>query len=167
MRVAIDASCCNVVNGLQRKKIDKYIFITSITFTIFQAVMFLLGYNFTHLFGNQLYQISNLLAFMLLLYLGIVSIISSFKKEEVNQVTIKNILIHAIATSIDASALGVACMVLKMNIITSLILIMAFTFTLSFLSFILGIIIGDKVNKHAKLISGIVFILLALKVLLI
>lgn len=164
--VAVDASCCNVVNGLEIKKINKYTFITSILFALFQGIMLFLGFQFTYLFKEDIFKISTLLAFGLLFYLSISMIISSFKKEERNEISLKNIIIQAIATSIDASALGITFRVMNIDIIVGVVLVVIITLILSFIAFILGIKIGDKVNKHMKLVGGIVLLIIALKILL-
>ncbi len=162
--VAIDAACCNVVNGIEDNK-TKYSIITSVTFSLFQGLMLLLGYYFTFIF-KDIVQISTILSFMLLMYLSINMFISIYKKEEVKSLNIKNILIQGLATSIDASALGITFRVLQLNIIYGLICVMLITLILSFIAFILGNKVGLKINKYAKILGSLILFLLAIKILL-
>ena len=86
--------------------------------------------------------------------------------ESNNSVDFKTMIILALATSIDALAIGISFAFLKVNITLAISLIGIITFILSFIAVKIGYIFGNKLERKAKLIGGIILILLGLKVLL-
>ena len=95
-------------------------------------------------------------------------LIEAFKreKEEIDDdISIKTMIILAIATSIDALAVGVTFAFFKISIIEPIISIGIITFLLSLLGVKIGNIFGEKYKKHAQIAGGVILILIAIKIL--
>ena len=83
-----------------------------------------------------------------------------------DRVDVKTMLLLAIATSIDALAVGVTFAFFEVNLLLSISIIGIITFVLSFLGVIIGNKFGDKFQNRAELAGGIVLIIIGLKILL-
>lgn len=83
-----------------------------------------------------------------------------------DDINMKNMIILAIATSIDALAIGVTFAFYQINILKTIFLIGIITFTLSIIGVIIGNKFGDKFENKAEMIGGIVLIIIGLKILL-
>ena len=177
--MAMDAFAVAICKGVCSK--DKYIktgLVCGSWFGGFQAAMPLLGWAiamiFVQLVNEEIVsQISGYIAFILLAFLGGKMIKESFEKDECDccqtdsSLGFRTMLAFAIATSIDALAIGVTvAFEAPQDIWLSIALIGTVTFILSFLGSIIGAKIGSKYEKKAELIGGIVLILLAIKFLL-
>jgi putative Mn2+ efflux pump MntP len=128
----------------------------------------LIGYLLGISFQNMISNIDHWVAFVLLTIIGINMIKESFSKEEnVNDsFSFKEMLPLAIATSIDALAVGVTFAFLKVNIILAVVLIGVITFVFSMLGIKIGKVFGNKYKNKAELLGGVVLILLGIKILL-
>lgn len=167
--LAMDAFAVSVCKGMSVKETKpKHYLIAGGYFGGFQALMpligFLLGINFQELISS----IDHWIAFILLGIIGINMIKESFKNdEEVNSsFAFKDMLPLAIATSIDALAVGITFAFLNVNIILAVVLIGIITFVLSALGIKIGKIFGDKLKNKAELLGGIVLIIIGIKILL-
>ena len=83
-----------------------------------------------------------------------------------DNVDFRTMIVLAIATSIDALAVGVTFAFFKVNLILAIVLIGIITFALSILGVIIGNKFGDKLQNKAELTGGIILILIGLKILL-
>ena len=83
-----------------------------------------------------------------------------------DKVDFKTMIILAIATSIDALAVGITFAFFEVNLLLAAALIGAITFVLSFLGVLIGNKFGDKLQNKAELIGGIILIIIGLKILL-
>ena len=83
-----------------------------------------------------------------------------------DKVDFKTMIVLAIATSIDALAVGISLSVLNANIYLAILLIGVITFALSILGVKIGNIFGDKYEKKAEFAGGLILILLGVKILL-
>jgi putative Mn2+ efflux pump MntP len=167
--LAMDAFAVSICKGLSVKKVQvKHYFITAAYFGGFQALMPLIGYLLGISFQNMISNIDHWVAFVLLTIIGINMIKESFSKEEnVNDsFSFKEMLPLAIATSIDALAVGVTFAFLKVNIILAVVLIGVITFVFSMLGIKIGKVFGNKYKNKAELLGGVVLILLGIKILL-
>ena len=177
--LSMDAFAVAICKGVCSK--DKYIktgLVCGSWFGGFQAAMPLLGWCcamiFVQLVNEEIIgQISGYIAFILLAFLGGKMIKESFEKENCNccetdsSLGFKTMLAFAIATSIDALAIGVTVAFEAPNDIwLSIILIGVVTFILSFLGSVIGAKIGSKYEKKAELVGGVVLVLLAIKFLI-
>ena len=166
----MDAFAVSICKGLSMKKMNwKKAIIIASYFGGFQALMpvigFILGYAFTGIVEN----IDHWIAFVLLAIIG-VNMIKESRDEETDKrndnVAFKIMIGLAIATSIDALAIGITFAFLKTNIILAILLIGAITFITSLLGVKIGNKFGDKLQNKSELIGGIVLILIGLKILL-
>ena len=164
--VAMDTFAVSVCKGLSMKRIDyKNAIIISLYFCLFQALMPLIGYIFGFSFEN-VSKIDHFVALILLSGIGINMILESREKEELDsKVDFKTMIVLAIATSIDALAVGVTFAFLNVNIIVSSILIGLITFVISFIGVLIGNKFGSKYGNIAELIGGILLILMGVRIL--
>lgn len=168
--LAMDAFAVAICKGLSINKMNwKNATIVGLYFGIFQALMPILGYILGVNFQSKITNIDHWIAFILLFGIGINMIKDALfkEKEEVNDsLKFKEMIILAIATSIDALTVGITFAFLKVNIILSASLIGIITFIISVAGVKIGNVFGDKYEKKAELVGGIILILLGVKILL-
>ena len=168
--LAMDAFAVAVCKGLSMSKMSwKKACIVGAYFGIFQAVMPLIGYLLGISLQDKIASIDHWIAFVLLGAIGINMIkeaISKDKESSNDSVKFKDMLILAIATSIDALAVGITFVFLKVNILLAISLIGIITFVLSIIGVKIGNIFGDKYEKKAEFAGGTILILLGIKILL-
>ncbi len=166
----MDAFAVSVCKGLSMKKMNfKKAIIVGLWFGFFQAIMPAMGYFLGNTFKVFMEAISHLIAFILLLFIGLKMIKDVFNNEESvinDDVSAKNMLVLAIATSIDALTVGVTFAFFDVNILISAIMIGCITLVISALGVIIGNKFGDKYEKKAQISGGIILICLAIKNLL-
>ena len=130
----------------------------------------LIGYILGVGFEESIKFIDHWIAFGLLSFIGGNMIKEALSKKEDDEVDdsvdFKTMVVLAIATSIDALAVGVTFAFLNVNIILAVTLIAAITFVISCIGVKLGNVFGDKYEKKAELAGGIVLVLIGLKILL-
>lgn len=168
--LAADAFVVSVCKGLTIKEINlkKYI-IVGLYFGLFQALMPLLGYILGNTFTDIIISINHYISFGLLVIIGINMIKEVRNKDEeenTDKIDFKTMFPLAIATSIDALAVGITFSFLKVNIFSAITLIGLITFIISFIGVAIGNKIGNKINNTAKIIGGIILILIGIKILL-
>ena len=167
--LSMDAFAVSICKGLSLGKIKvKHMLIAGLWFGGFQALMPLIGYFLGSFFADMITKYSHWIAFILLLFIGGNMIKESFDEEEnVNaDMGVKNMFLLAVATSIDALAVGVSLAFLKVNIIPAVSLIGCITFVCSAAGVKIGSIFGDKYRSKAGLCGGIILILIGVKILL-
>ena len=168
--VAMDAFAVAIGKGLSMKKMQyKNVIIVGIYFGIFQALMPAIGYILGKNFESLITNIDHWIAFFLLSILGINMIRECIKNEEENvsdKFDFKTMIPLAIATSIDALAVGVTFAFLRINIVTSTLLIGIITSITSMIGVIIGKKFGDKLEKKAQIAGGIILIVIGAKILL-
>ncbi len=167
--VSMDAFAVSVCKGITLKNNNhKKALIIAIYFGIFQALMPLIGYILGSTFNNIITKIDHWIAFGLLSIIGFNMLKDCFNKEEKlnDLINIKTMFPLAIATSIDALAIGITFSLLKINIITSILLIGITTATISFIGVIIGNKIGNLLNKVAKILGGLILIIIGIKILI-
>lgn len=168
--LAMDALAVSICKGLAMSKMKwKNAVIVGLYFGIFQGLMPVIGYLLGMSFQDAITNIDHWIAFILLAGIGLNMIkeaLSKDKEEANDSVKFKDMIILAIATSIDALAVGVTFAFLKVNIVLSVSLIGIITFIISVVGVKIGNIFGDKYEKKAELAGGIILILLGIKILL-
>ena len=168
--LAMDAFAVAVCKGLSMTKMKwENACIVGMYFGGFQALMPLIGYLLGISFQNQIVSIDHWIAFILLAAIGINMIKEAISKDNEKQndsIKFKDMLILAVATSIDALAVGITFAFLKVNIWISITLIGIITFVISILGVKIGNIFGDKYEKKAEFAGGLILILLGVKILL-
>ena len=168
--LGMDAFAVSVCKGVSFKKsnLKKSIIVASYM-GIFQAIMPVIGYFLGMSFADKITSIDHWLAFALLLVIGIKMIKEalSTEKEVINdKVDFKEMIILAIATSIDALAVGITFAFLNVNLWFAVSLIGMITFLLCFVGTKIGSIFGDKYENKAELVGGLILILLGIKIVL-
>ena len=167
--LAMDAFAVSVCKGLGMRRLNKkQTLIIGLYFGGFQALMPLIGYYLGSLFADMVTRYSHWVAFALLLAIGGNMIKESLGEEEnvSNDMGFKSMLLLAIATSIDALAVGVSLAFLKVAILPAVLFIGCITFVCSAAGVKIGSIFGDKYQSKAELCGGIILILIGIKILL-
>ncbi len=141
-----------------------------IWFGVFQALMPLIGYFLGSSFRHYVEAVDHWIAFGLLLYIGVQMIIEGFKKEKdeenASRMDVKTMLILAVATSIDAFAVGISmAMVGAEDIFLKVGIIGCITLVLSMLGYFIGNRFGARFKSGATVVGGIILILIGLKIL--
>ena len=167
--LSMDAFAVAVCKGLSSRKAGvKECGIAGLYFGGFQALMPLLGWAIGRQFEAYITSYDHWIAFLLLAYIGGKMIYEALKGEEShgNGFSIQELLILAVATSIDALAVGITFAFLKVDILPAVILIGCTTFVLSLLGVVIGNRFGSRYQQKAELAGGVILILIGLKILL-
>lgn len=167
--LSMDAFAVAVCKGLSVSKVTKkHALIVGLWFGGFQAAMPALGYWLGSHFQQQIESIDHWIAFVLLGLIGGNMIRESRGDAETldDSFTAKAMIPLAVATSIDALAVGITFAFLQVNIIPAVSFIGVITFTLSAVGVKIGNVFGAKYKSKAECIGGIVLILMGLKILL-
>lgn len=168
--LSMDAFAVSVCKGLSLQKIKiKHMCIAGAWFGGFQALMPLIGYYLGNLFADLITKYSHWVAFILLVLIGGNMIKEAVGKDEEEvdaSMDFKSMLMLAIATSIDALAVGVTFAFLKVNIAYAVSFIGCVTFVCSAVGVKIGSIFGTKYKAKAELAGGVVLILIGLKILI-
>ena len=168
--LAMDAFAVAICKGLSMQKMNwKKASIIGLYFGGFQALMPLIGYLLGINFQEKITSIDHWIAFILLGIIGLNMVKEAISKEtEIakDSIKFKDMLILAVATSIDALAVGITFAFLKVNILLAISLIGIITFIISVVGVKIGNVFGDKYEKKAEFAGGIILILLGIKILL-
>ena len=161
--LSMDAFAVSICKGLSLGKIKaKHMCIAGAWFGGFQALMPLIGYFLA------ITKYDHWIAFVLLVLIGGNMIKEAFGKEEElnNAMDVKTMFLLAVATSIDALAVGVTFAFLQVQIVPAIIFIGVVTFAFSAVGIKIGSIFGTKYKSKAEFIGGVILILIGLKILL-
>lgn len=170
--LSMDAFAVAISKGLSVKQVKmKHMTIVGLYFGIFQALMPLIGYFIGSKFASYITNFDHWIAFILLALIGINMIRESLSKNDDetpnDSFTFKAMIPMAIATSIDALAVGVSFALLPdVNIWYAVVFIGIITFALSFAGVKIGNIFGLKYKSKAELAGGIILILMGGKILI-
>lgn len=169
--LSMDAFAVAICKGLALKKITwKHAAIVGLWFGGFQALMPLIGSFVGAQFADAIAAYDHWIAFGLLLLIGGNMIREAlFEKEEAAPdaaLSFRPMLLLAVATSIDALAVGVTFAFLDVNIWSSILLIGCTTCLISMAGVKIGSIFGDRYEKKAEILGGVILILLGVKILL-
>ena len=167
--LSMDAFAVSVCKGLSVSKVNrKHMLTAGLYFGGFQAMMPLIGYLLGSRFQNLIVSIDHWIAFVLLLIIGINMIRESREDAECLDCSFsfRAMLPLAVATSIDALAVGITFAFLQVNIIPAVSFIGVITFLLSMVGIRLGNIFGAKYKSVAELAGGIVLIAMGTKILI-
>lgn len=168
--LSMDAFAVSVCKGLAMKKITlKKASLVGLWFGAFQALMPVLGYLLGRQFERYITSIDHWIAFALLSAIGISMIREALSKEEKcanDSLDIKTMFLLAVATSIDALAVGVTFAFLQVDILPAVSFIGAATFVLSAVGVKIGNAFGVRYKSKAELAGGIILIFIGLKILL-
>ncbi len=145
----------------------------AVLFGVFQGGMPLIGYFAGTLFADFFSKFSPWIALGLLVFIGGKMIYDVFHgdedgccNEKTDKLDMKEVLTLAVATSIDALAVGISFAFLQVEILKAMSVIGVITFVLSAVGVAVGNMFGAKYEKNATLAGGIILILIGLKILL-
>lgn len=173
--VSMDAFAVSVCKGLSSKKTSAVNMAKcGFWFGGFQALMPLIGFYLGSIFAKQIEILDHWVAFILLAIIGINMLKEAFSKNDCDcqneknaDFSVKTMLTMALATSIDALAVGISLSLAgNVNIWISILLIGLTTCVLSALGVKIGSVFGTKFEKKAQIAGGLILILLGVKILL-
>lgn len=174
--LAMDAFAVSICKGLGMSKINKkQLIMIALFFGTFQAFMPLIGYFLGNFFAKYVTAFSHWISFALLLLIGGKMIIDAIKErndedvvdEKDKLLNYRELFLLAIATSIDAFAIGVTFSFYEnINIWIAVLIIGLVTFIISSIGVILGNIFGSKYKFGATIAGGIILVFLGIKILL-
>ena len=177
--LSMDAFAVSICKGISLGKPKlKDALIVGAYFGIFQGLMPLIGYFLANSFSNYIEAFDHWIAFVLLVFIGGKMIWECFHPDEdeccCNALSFKTMITMAIATSIDALAVGIAFSCdgmqiyssgLILGVFASCAIICATTFILSAFGVKIGKLLENKLKKPAEIAGGVVLILLGCKIL--
>ena len=164
--LSMDAFAVSICKGLSMKKIKKRdVFIIALFFGGFQALMPFIGWFLGKGFESYITSIDHWIAFILLGIIGGKMLIDGIKAEDDEEtgefkLDLKELFLLAIATSIDALAVGITFTFLNYPIVECMSII------ISFIGVYIGKIFGSKYEHKAEIAGGIILIVIGLKILL-
>ena len=167
--LAMDAFAVSICKGLaMREKVLKKGIIVGLWFGGFQALMPTIGFFLGTQFKDQITSIDHWVAFVLLGLIGINMVkeaLSNDEEQADDSIAVKEMFMLAVATSIDALAVGITFAFLNVHIVSAASMIGVCTFLISFAGVKIGNIFGTKYKSKAELAGGIILILLGFKIL--
>ena len=167
--LAMDAFAVSICKGLAiREKVLKKGVIVGLWFGGFQALMPTIGFFLGTQFKDQITSIDHWIAFVLLGLIGINMVkeaLSNDEEQADDSIAVKEMFMLAVATSIDALAVGITFAFLNVHIVSAASMIGVCTFLISFVGVKIGNIFGTKYKSKAELAGGIILILLGFKIL--
>lgn len=171
--LSMDAFAVAVCKGLSMQRIDRRYTVTiALFFGVFQAVMPLAGWFLGSQFAGYIQQFDHWIAFVLLALIGGNMIKESRESEEesapatAGRIDYKELFLLAVATSIDALAVGITFAFLEVSIVPAVSLIGVTTFVISLGGVFVGNYFGSKYKSKAELMGGVILILIGAKILL-
>lgn len=170
--LSMDAFAVSIANGVTTKKLEIInAFKMAFFFGFFQALMPFLGWLLGSSFSSYIQNFDHWIAFLLLLAIGGKMIYESFseKKEDEERIdynSYKMLFILAVATSIDALAVGLSFAFLEIKIATPCLIIGGITFVISFAGVVFGNKIGHFFENKIEIIGGLILIGIGTKILL-
>lgn len=168
--LSMDAFAVSICKGLAMKKLSwKKALIIGLWFGGFQALMPTIGYFLGTRFESYVTAIDHWIAFALLVLIGANMIKEALSKEEDetnDSIDIKTMFLLAVATSIDALAVGVTYAFLQVRIVPAVTFIGVITFSLSVAGVKIGNVFGLKYKSKAEITGGVILILMGTKILL-
>lgn len=163
--LSMDAFAVSICNGLCTRLKTGQVFAMAGAFGLAQAVMPIIGYFLGTAFYRIISGIDHWVAFVLLVFLGVKMLIEAFKEESCPVFSAKNLLVQAIATSIDALAVGISFAALTVTIWSAAALIGCVTFLLSLLAAAIATRVGAKLGKWAQIAGGVILVGIGVKIL--
>ena len=168
--LSMDAFAVSICKGLAMKKLNlKKAVIVGLWFGGFQALMPLVGFFLGRQLESFITLIDHWVAFILLSLIGALMIREALSKEENKEnesLDVKTMFVLAVATSIDALAIGITFGILQVAILPAISLIGVITFLLSMVGVKVGNLFGTKYKAKAEFAGGIILIGMGLKILL-
>lgn len=168
--LAMDAFSVSMTKGFTQKHLSKsQILFYGIFFGGFQALMPILGYFCGNVISSIVESLASVIGFILLLAIGLNMIresLSGGDEEITDNFSFKEVTLLAIATSMDAFAVGITLALLNDPILISALIIGIVAFLFSIVGVFLGRKLGDYIGDKFQIIGGVILILIGIKILL-
>ena len=172
--LSMDAFAVSICKGLSVQKLQpKHMLIVGLYFGGFQALMPAIGYLLGKQFEQYITAVDHWIAFFLLLFIGGKMVIEAVRDKDVQEIGAKDLpldhkemLLLAVATSIDALAVGITFAFLNVSIMEACLIIGCTTFVLSVIGVVVGNFFGTRYKRKAEIAGGVILILIGLKILL-
>ncbi len=168
--LSMDAFAVSICKGLSVRQLrPRHAIIAGAYFGGFQALMPVIGWLLGRQFEGLIKSIDHWIAFVLLALIGANMIREAVKNEEENlndSFSPRTMLPLAVATSIDALAVGVTFAFLDVDIVPAVSMIGVTTFVLSAIGVKIGNVFGAKYKSKAELVGGIVLVVMGVKILI-
>lgn len=170
--LAMDAFAVSITSGITIKRMHlRHALIIATFFGIFQAIMPVFGWSIGYFAANLVSSFDHWIAFTLLVFIGGKMIYEAYHddpndEKHGNPLNIYILFTLAIATSIDAAAVGITLSFLNVSIIQPAVIIGVVTFLLSFAGTYIGNTFGDFFEKKIEFFGGLVLIGIGFKILI-
>lgn len=167
--LAMDSVAVSISSGAKYRSINIITILKiSLFFGLFQGLMPLIGYFMGTMFASMVDKYDHFIAFIILLFLGFNMIreAKSENPEELKDFNNKTLVILAIATSIDALAVGITFSFQDINIYYASFIITIITFALCIIAVLIGKKLGAYLESKAEYLGAIILIVLGFKILL-
>lgn len=172
--LSMDAFAVSICKGLGMSRLNmRQAVVISLFFGGFQALMPLIGWALGSQLTDFITPIDHWIAFGLLAFVGGKMLWDAFHEDDEDEgvqtdekLDLKELLMLAIATSIDALAVGITFAFLQVAIVPSIAIIGLTTFVISFAGVAVGHFFGARFEKPATVVGGVVLILIGVKILL-
>ena len=172
--LSMDAFAVALCKGLSMRRVNyAHAAVIALFFGVFQAVMPLIGWVLGTQFARYITSVDHWIAFALLGYIGGKMIWDALHEAPETapcvgegRLDLKELLMLAVATSIDALAVGITFAFLQVSILPAVATIGLITFALSFAGVVVGNRFGTRFQKKAEIAGGVVLVLIGLKILL-
>lgn len=174
--LSMDAFAVSICKGLSMRKVDKkYMLVLAAFFGGFQALMLTLGWFLGSQFQTYITAIDHWIAFILLTLIGGKMILDVIKEKGENEevcpddsvrIDLKEFFLLAVATSIDALAVGITFAFLQVKLASSVTIIGCITFCFTIAGVLIGNVFGTKFKDKATILGGVILIAIGVKILL-
>ena len=170
--VSMDAFAVSIGKGLTARRVSwREALTVGLWFGGFQAMMPVIGYYLAFSFADLVTKVDHWIAFGLLLLIGGNMIREALENDETQKGAdasfgFRTMLILAIATSIDALAVGISFAFLQAPLWSSIIIIGLTTFAFSVVGLLIGKKVGDRFHKGAEILGGLILIAIGVKILI-
>jgi putative Mn2+ efflux pump MntP len=170
--VSADAFAVALTKGLHMRRFNlRNALVIAVAFGAFQAIMPLIGWMLGTQFARYITEFDHWVAFGLLLLVGGKMLWEAFSAHEdterdFDRLDLRQLLVLALATSIDALAVGITLAFVPVSIVGAISLIGATTLVLAFLGVVVGRRVGARFGKPAEIAGGVILILIGTRILL-
>lgn len=173
--LSMDAFAVAVCKGLGMKMVNwRHAFVIALMFGGFQGLMPLIGWALGSQLTSLIEPVDHWIAFIVLVFIGGKMLWDAFRGDDgcetcgcaEEKLDMRELLMMAVATSIDALAVGVTFAFLGVNVMAAVVVIGVTTFALSFVGVVVGNRFGARFEKPATVAGGVVLVLIGLKILL-
>lgn len=170
--LAMDAVAVSMTNGMVYRNLKPINYISmALFFGIFQGFMPLLGYYFGNVFAVIISRYSGIVIFVILSVIGSKMIYDGIRykcgeDESGKKFTIVVLIFQALATSIDAFAVGIGFTAAKVSIIPATLIIACVTAVLVLFAIYLGKKFGDLLKNKAEIFGGLILVIIGIKTII-